>query len=131
MCHDQDRDESLPAELDEVRRKIMLMEIEEAALKKEDDRLSKERLAELQKELAELREEFNSRKAKWDNEKASVEKVSKLREEIDAVNSEIQIAQRNYDLNKAAELQYGRLPELQKQLEEEEERVSREERSMV
>ncbi|HJC51423.1 MAG TPA: ATP-dependent chaperone ClpB [Candidatus Anaerostipes avistercoris] len=122
---------SLPAELDEVQRKIMQMEIEEAALKKEDDRLSKERLAELQKELAELREEFNSRKAKWENEKASVEKVSKLREEIEAVNSEIQIAQRNYDLNKAAELQYGRLPELQKQLQEEEERVSREDRSMV
>ena len=122
---------SLPAELDEVQRKIMQMEIEEAALKKEDDRLSKERLEELQKELAELREEFNARKATWDNEKASVEKVSKLREEIDAVNSEIQIAQRNYDLNKAAELQYGKLPELKKQLEQEEERVSREDRSMV
>ena len=122
---------SLPAELDEVQRKIMQMEIEEAALKKEDDRLSQERLAELQKELAELREEFNSRKAKWENEKSSVEKVSKLREEIEAVNSEIQIAQRNYDLNKAAELQYGKLPELKKQLEEEEERVSKEDRSMV
>ena len=122
---------SLPAELDEVQRKIMQMEIEEAALKKEDDRLSQERLEELQKELAELREEFNSRKAKWENEKSSVEKVSKLREEIEAVNSEIQIAQRNYDLNKAAELQYGKLPELKKQLEEEEERVSKEDRSMV
>ena len=122
---------SLPTELDEVQRKIMQMEIEEAALKKEDDRLSKERLNELQKDLAELREEFNSRKAKWENEKASVEKVSKLREEIEAVNSEIQIAQRNYDLNKAAELQYGKLPELKKQLEEEEERVSKEDRSMV
>ncbi len=122
---------SLPVELDEVQRKIMQMEIEEAALKKEDDRLSRERLAELQKELAELREDFKARKARWENEKASVEKVSKLREEIEAVNSEIQIAQRNYDLNKAAELQYGRLPELKKQLEEEEERVAREDRSMV
>lgn len=97
---------SLPAELDEVQRKIMQMEIEEAALKKEDDRLSKERLEELQKELAEMREDFKARKARWENEKASVEKVSKLREEIESVNSEIQIAQRNYDLNKAAELQY-------------------------
>ena len=122
---------SLPAELDEVQRKIMQMEIEEAALKKEDDRLSKERLEELQKELAEMREDFKARKARWENEKASVEKVSKLREEIESVNSEIQIAQRNYDLNKAAELQYGRLPELKKQLEEEEERVSKEDRSMV
>ena len=122
---------SLPAELDEVQRKIMQMEIEEAALKKEDDRLSKERLEELQKELAEMREDFKARKARWENEKASVEKVSKLREEIETVNSEIQIAQRNYDLNKAAELQYGRLPELKKQLEEEEERVAKEDRSMV
>ena len=122
---------SLPAELDEVQRKIMQMEIEEAALKKEDDRLSKERLEELQKELAEMREDFKARKARWENEKASVEKVSKLREEIESVNSEIQIAQRNYDLNKAAELQYGRLPELKKQLEEEEERVAKEDRSMV
>ena len=120
---------SLPAELDEVQRKIMQME--EAALKKEDDRLSKERLEELQKELAEMREDFKARKARWENEKASVEKVSKLREEIESVNSEIQIAQRNYDLNKAAELQYGRLPELKKQLEEEEERVAKEDRSMV
>ena len=122
---------SLPAELDEVQRKIMQMEIEEAALKKEDDRLSKERLEELQKELAEMREDFKARKARWENEKASVEKVSKLREEIESVNSEIQIAQRNYDLNKAAELQYGRLQELKKQLEEEEERVAKEDRSMV
>lgn len=122
---------SLPAELDEVQRKIMQMEIEEAALKKEDDRLSKERLEELQKELAEMREDFKARKARWENEKASVEKVSKLREEIESVNSEIQIAQRNYDLNKAAELQYGRLPELKKQLEEEEERVAKEDHSMV
>ena len=123
--------DSLPAELDEVQRKIMQMEIEEAALKKEDDRLSKERLEELQKELAEMREDFKARKARWENEKASVEKVSKLREEIESVNSEIQIAQRNYDLNKAAELQYGRLPELKKQLEDEEERVAKEDRSMV
>ena len=122
---------SLPAELDEVQRKIMQLEIEEAALKKEDDRLSKERLEELQKELAEMREDFKARKARWENEKASVEKVSKLREEIESVNSEIQIAQRNYDLNKAAELQYGRMPELKKQLEEEEERVAKEDRSMV
>ena len=122
---------SLPAELDEVQRKILQLEIEEAALKKEDDRLSKERLEELQKELAEMREDFKARKARWENEKASVEKVSKLREEIESVNSEIQIAQRNYDLNKAAELQYGRLPELKKQLEEEEERVANEDRSMV
>ena len=123
--------DSMPAEMDELNRKIMQMEIEEAALKKEDDRLSKERLEELQKELAEMREDFKARKARWENEKASVEKVSKLREEIESVNSEIQIAQRNYDLNKAAELQYGRLPELKKQLEEEEERVAKEDRSMV
>ena len=122
---------SLPAALEEVQSKISQMEIEEAALKKEDDRLSKERLEELQKELAEMREDFKARKARWENEKASVEKVSKLREEIESVNSEIQIAQRNYDLNKAAELQYGRLPELKKQLEEEEERVAKEDRSMV
>ena len=122
---------SLPAELDEVQRKIMQMEIEEAALKKEDDRLSKERLEELQKELAEMREDFKARKARWENEKASVEKVSKLREEIESVNSEIQIAQRNYDLNKAAELQYGKLPELQRQLEEAEESAKKRESSMV
>ena len=122
---------SLPAELDEVQRKIMRMEIEEAALKKEDDRLSKERLEELQKELAEMREDFKARKARWENEKASVEKVSKLREEIESVNSEIQIAQRNYDLNKAAELQYGKLPELQRQLEEAEESAKKRESSMV
>ena len=122
---------SLPAELDEVQRKIMQLEIEEAALKKEDDNLSRERLAELQRELAEMREDFNAKKATWENEKSSVERVSKLREEIESVNNEIQIAQRNYDLNKAAELQYGRLPELKKQLEEEEEKVRREDRSMV
>ncbi|MBS7008615.1 ATP-dependent chaperone ClpB [Anaerostipes sp.] len=122
---------SLPAELDEVQRKIMQMEIEEAALKKEDDNLSRERLLELQRELAEMREDFNAKKATWENEKSSVERVSKLREEIESVNNEIQIAQRNYDLNKAAELQYGRLPELKKQLEEEEEKVRKEDRSMV
>jgi ATP-dependent Clp protease ATP-binding subunit ClpB len=122
---------SLPAELDEIKRKIMQMEIEEAALKKEDDHLSKDRLENLQKELAEMKDDFNSRMATWNNEKASVEKVQKLREEIEAINSEIQIAQRNYDLNKAAELQYGKLPELTKQLELEEEKVKKEERSMV
>jgi ATP-dependent Clp protease ATP-binding subunit ClpB len=122
---------SLPAELDEIKRKIMQMEIEEAALKKEDDHLSKDRLENLQKELAEMKDDFNSRMATWNNEKASVEKVQKLREEIEAINSEIQIAQRNYDLNRAAELQYGKLPELTKQLELEEEKVKKEERSMV
>ena len=122
---------SLPTELDEIRRKIMQMEIEEAALKKEDDKLSQDRLANIQKELAELKDDFNSRMATWNNEKASVERVQKLREEIDSVNSEIQIAQRNYDLNRAAELQYGTLPELKKQLEAEEEKVKKDEHSMV
>ena len=112
--------DSMPTELDEMSRKIMQLEIEEAALKKEEDRLSRERLAELQKELAEMKEEFAGKKAQWDNEKASVDKLSRLREEIDAVNSEIQIAQREGDLEKAAELSYGRLPELKKQLEQEE-----------
>ncbi|MCH5337898.1 MAG: ATP-dependent chaperone ClpB [Acetatifactor sp.] len=116
--------DSMPTELDELQRRIMQMEIEEAALKKEDDRLSQERLAELQKELAELKEDFAGRKAQWDNEKASVEKLSKLREEIDAVNSEIQIAQREGNLEKAAELSYGRLPALKKELEQEEVRVN-------
>ncbi len=122
---------SLPAELDEIQRKIMQLEIEEAALKKEDDKLSKDRLENIQKELAEMKDDFNSRMATWNNEKASVEKVQKLREEIESINSEIQIAQRNYDLNKAAELQYGKLPELKRQLELEEEKVKKEERSMV
>ena len=112
--------DSMPTELDEMQRRIMQMEIEEAALKKEEDRLSQERLADLQKELAEQKEEFASRKAQWDNEKASVDKLSKLREEIDAVNSEIQIAQMEGNLEKAAELSYGRLPALKKQLEQEE-----------
>ena len=123
--------DSMPTELDELQRRVMQMEIEEAALKKEDDRLSGERLAELQKELAELKEEFAGRKAQWDNEKASVEKLSKLREEIDAVNSEIQIAQREGDLEKAAELSYGKMPALKKQLETEEEQISRSDLSLV
>ena len=123
--------DSLPADLDEVQRKIMPLEIEEAALKKETDRLSVERLENLQKELAELRENFKSRKASWDQEKSAVERVSKLKEEIESLNNEIQIAQRNYDLNKAAELQYGKLPELQKQLEEAEESAKKRESSMV
>ena len=123
--------DSLPADLDEVQRKIMQLEIEEAALKKETDRLSVERLENLQKELAELREDFKSRKASWNQEKSAVERVSKLKEEIESLNNEIQIAQRNYDLNKAAELQYGKLPELQRQLEEAEESAKKRESSMV
>ena len=123
--------DSLPADLDEVQRKIMQLEIEEAALKKETDRLIVERLENLQKELAELREEFKSKKASWDQEKSAVERVSKLKEEIESLNNEIQIAQRNYDLNKAAELQYGKLPELQRQLEEAEESAKKRESSMV
>ena len=123
--------DSLPADLDEVQRKIMQLEIEEAALKKETDRLSVERLENLQKELAELREEFKSKKASWDQEKSAGERVSKLKEEIESLNNEIQIAQRNYDLNKAAELQYGKLPELQRQLEEAEESAKKRESSMV
>ena len=123
--------DSMPAELDELSRKIMQMEIEEAALKKEDDRLSRERLEHLQQELAELREEFAGKKAQWDNEKVDVERVRKLREEIEQVNKDIEKAQQSYDLNKAAELQYGRLPQLQRQLEEEEERVRDEDKSLV
>ena len=123
--------DSMPTELDEMQRKVMQLEIEEAALKKEDDRISKERLADLQKELAELREEFTNRKAQWDNEKASVDKLSKLREEIDQVNNEIQIAQREGNLEKAAELSYGKLPSLKKQLEHEEERVNASDLSLV
>ena len=123
--------DSMPAELDEVRRRIMQMEIEEAALKKETDRLSGERLEELQKELAELKDNFNARKAKWDSEKASVDAVNKLKEEIDALHTEMETAQRNYDLNRAAEIQYGQLPELQRQLEMEEEKVKSEERTLV
>ena len=123
--------DSLPTELDELRRKIMQMEIEEAALKKETDRPSRERLEALQKELAELRDQFNSQKAQWDNEKKSVEKLQTLREQIEAMNKEIELAQRNYDLNKAAELQYGELPKLQKQLEIEEERVHKQDMTLV
>lgn len=123
--------DSLPNELDEMQRKIMQLEIEEAALKKEDDRLSQERLIHLQQDLAEMKEEFAVQKAQWDNEKNTVEKVQKIREEIEQVNNEIQMAQRNYDLNKAAELQYGRLPELKKQLEAEEEKVKGEDLSLV
>ena len=110
----------MPTELDEQRRKIMQMEIEESALKKETDNLSKERLADLQKELADLRDEFNTQKAQWDNEKHSVEKLQKLREQIEDVNKQIQKAKQSYDLEKAAELQYGELPRLQQQLEIEE-----------
>ncbi len=123
--------DSMPTELDELQRKCMQMEIEEAALKKEDDRISKERLENLQKELAELKDEFNTRKAQWDNEKKSVENLSKLREQIDEVNNQIQIAQREGDLEKAAQLSYGTLPELKKQLETEENRVNEEEFSLV
>ncbi len=123
--------DSMPTELDELRRKVLQLEIEEAALKKETDRLSQDRLAALQKELAELRDEFNNKKAQWDDEKHSVEKLSGLREEIENVNKEIQTAQRNYDLEKAAQLQYGRLPQLQKQLEEEEEKVKKQDLSLV
>ena len=123
--------DSLPAELDEVQRKIMQLEIEEAALKKETDRLSQERLEHLQGELAELREDYQLKKASWDQEKSAVERVSKLKEEIEATNNEIAIAQRNYDLNRAAELQYGILPQLTKELAQAEEIAKNREESMV
>ena len=123
--------DSMPTELDELRRRTMQLEIEEAALKKEDDRLSRERLEKLQQELAENREEFAKQKAQWDNEKNSLERVHRLREKIESVNQEIQKAQSSYDLEKAAELQYGRLPQLKKQLEEEEGRVKDEDLSLV
>ena len=123
--------DSMPTELDELQRKIMQMEIEEAALKKEDDRLSREQLEHLQKDLAELREEFAGKKAQWDNEKVDVERVRKLREEIEQIHKDIEKAQQSYDLNKAAELQYGKLPQLQKQLEAEEAKVKDEEKSLV
>ena len=123
--------DSMPAEMDELNRKIMQMEIEETALKKEDDRLSKERLEHLQQELAELRDEFAGKKAQWDNEKVGVDRVQKLREEIEQVNKDIERAQHSYDLEKAAELQYGKLPQLQKQLEEEEAKVKDEDLSLV
>ena len=121
----------MPTELDELNRRVMQMEIEETALKKEDDHLSQERLSNLQKELAELRSEFQSRKAQWDNEKKSVEKVQKLREELENVKKEIAEAEQNYDLNKAAELKYGRLPQIQQQLEAEESAVKGENLSLV
>ena len=123
--------DSMPTELDEMKRKIMQMEIEEAALKKEDDRLSKDRLNHLQQELAELREEFAGKKAQWDNEKVGVERVQKLREEIEQTHKAIEKAQQTYDLQKAAELQYGTLPQLQKQLEEEETKVKETNNSLV
>ncbi len=123
--------DSLPAELDEQQRKIMQLEIEEAALKKETDKLSQDRLEALQRELAELRESFSSQKVQWENEKNSVEKLSQLREQIEELNKKIQLAQREYDLNKAAELQYGELPKLQKQLEIEEQKVREKDLSLV
>ena len=123
--------DSMPTELDEQRRKIMQLEIEESALKKETDNLSKERLSDLQKELAELRDTFNTQKAQWDNEKHSVEKLQKLREQIEDINKQIQKAKQNYDLEKAAELQYGELPKLQQQLEVEEKQVKESDRSLV
>ena len=123
--------DSMPTELDELQRKVMQMEIEEAALKKEDDRLSRDRLEALQKELAEQKEELQNRKAQWDNEKSSIEKLSRLREEIEEMNSQIQIAQREGNLEKAAELSYGKLPALKKQLEIEEEAVKSQELSLV
>ena len=123
--------DSMPTELDELRRRVLQLEIEEAALKKETDRLSQDRLSALQKELAELRDEFTNKKARWDDEKHLIENLSKLREEIEDVNKQIQSAQRNYDLEKAAQLQYGRLPQLQKQLSEEEEKVKKQDLSLV
>ena len=123
--------DSMPTELDELSRKIMQMEIEEAALKKETDQLSADRLETLQKELAELKAEFANMKAKWDNEKNSVENLSKLREQIEQMNKDIELAKRNYDLNKAAELQYGELPKLQQQLKIEEEKVKNKDLSLV
>ncbi len=123
--------DSMPTELDEMNRRIMQLEIEETALKKEDDRLSQERLGNLQRELAELREEFQAKKAQWDNEKKSVEHVQKLREDMENIRKEIAQAQQNYDLNRAAELQYGKLPQLEKELQMEEERVKNEELMLV
>ena len=123
--------DSMPSELDELNRRVMQLEIEETALKKETDHLSQERLAALQKELAELKDEFSVKKAQWDNEKKSVEHVQKLREELENLKGEIKQAQQNYDLEKAAELQYGKLPQLQKQLEIEEEKAKTEDLSLV
>ncbi len=123
--------DSMPTELDELNRRIMQLQIEETALKKEDDHLSQERLENLQKELSELREKFSGQKAQWDNEKHAVEKVSQLREELEGLRNEIKIAQQNYDLEKAAELQYGKLPQLEKQLEQEEELIKNKDMSLV
>ncbi len=123
--------DSMPAELDELSRKVMQLEIEEAALKKETDEISKKRLFELQSELAELRDEFNTKKTQWDNEKSSVDRLSRLREEIEDVNNRIQMAKREYDLEKAAELQYGKLPALEKELAEQEKKAGAKELSLV
>ncbi len=123
--------DSMPTELDDLRRKVMQLEIEEAALKKETDNLSKERLENLRKELAEIRDEFNAKKAQWENEKSSVDRLSKLREEIENANNEMKMAQRNYDLDKVAELQYGRIPELTKRLQIEEANVKNKEISLI
>ena len=123
--------DSMPTEVDEITRKIMQLEIEEAALKKEEDHLSKQRLADIQSELAELKDKANNLKAKWENEKAGVEKIRNLKEEIEKIKNDIQVAQRNYDLNKAAELQYGKLPAAQKELEMAEQSASEKERKLV
>jgi ATP-dependent Clp protease ATP-binding subunit ClpB len=123
--------DSMPAELDELKRKVMQLEIEEAALKKETDRLSMDRLASLQSELASLRDEFNAKKAKWDAEKVSVDSVSKIKEELEEVNKELQAAQRDYDLERAAKLQYGKLPEVKARLEEAERKLSERDLSLV
>ena len=123
--------DSMPAEVDEITRKIMQLEIEEAALKKEEDHLSKQRLTDIQSELAELKDKANNLKAKWENEKAGVEKIRNLKEEIEKIKNDIQVAQRNYDLNKAAELQYGKLPAAQKELEMAEQSASEKERKLV
>lgn len=123
--------DSMPTELDDIQRKIMQLEIEEAALKKETDQLSQNRLAALKKELAEMRDKFSIQKAKWDQEKASVEKVQKVKEQLEALRNEIEVAQRNYNLNKAAELQYGKLPELERQLAQEEEAMKEQEHELV
>ena len=123
--------DSMPTELDDIRRKVMQLEIEEAALKKETDSLSKDRLESLGKELAQIRDEFKNKLATWENEKASVDKLSKLREDIETANNEMKIAQRNYDLEKVAEIQYGRIPTLQKQLEMEEEKIKNQDLSLI
>ncbi|MCI9068524.1 MAG: AAA domain-containing protein, partial [Lachnospiraceae bacterium] len=123
--------DSMPTELDELSRKIMQLEIEEAALKKETDNLSRDRLEAIQRELADFREEFGKMKAQWDNEKTSVERLQKLRGQIDEINGQIALAKQNYDLEKAAELQYGTLPDLTRQLEIEEEKVKKQDMSLL